>query len=132
MRSAAKYDIKGLPEDKTPEQYLASGEVHNSKKQVGVGIVVENYSKYDLKFPTLNFGNKGRQFITKVADVDAKSSAIFILDNHRNLEYGVYGAVAWQLMQGGSKTEAPRTPRRLIIGFKIPYRLVTSEEFKNF
>ena len=132
MRKAAKYDIEGLPEDyETPEEYLASGEVHNSNKQVGVGIVIENYSKYNLKFPTLNFENKGRQFITEVADVDAKSSAIFILDNHRHLEYGIHGAVAWQLMRGGSVAEDPRTPRRLIVGFEIPYRLVTSVEFKT-
>ena len=127
MRNAAKYDIEGLPEDMTPEQYLASGEVHNRDHQVGVGIVVENYSRYNLKFPTLNIVNKGRN-ITKVADVDAKSSAIFILDNNKNQNYGLYGTVAWQLMQGISVAEPPR---RLIIGFEIPYRLVTSIKFKK-
>ena len=132
MRNAANYDIQGLPEDyETPEEYLASEEVHNSNKQVGVGIVIENYSKYNLKFPTLNFENKGREFITKVADVNAKSSAIFILDNHRWAHYGIHGAIAWQLMQSGSVAEDPRTPRRLIIGFGIPYRLVKYLEFKS-
>ena len=57
-----KYFIEGLSDEgKTFEEakdYLQSEEIYTSKDyQVGVGVLIDNYSKYTLMFPTVDFAS---------------------------------------------------------------------------
>ena len=57
-----KYFIEGLSDEgKTfneAKDYLQSEEIYTSKKyQVGVGVLIDNYSKYILMFPTVDFAS---------------------------------------------------------------------------
>ena len=99
----------------TLEEYLEYLNTQRKRNQVGIGIVIENYSKYDLKFPQPTFHNKGRQII-KARDVDSQTSAFFILDNQETYHRGVHGTVSWQVMNG---PETGPTSKRLIIGFEV-------------
>ena len=102
---------------KTVEEYLEYFNTQRKRNQVGIGIVIENYSKYDLKFPQPTFHNKGRQIHRfRLRDVDSQTSALFILDNHETYHRGVHGAVSWQVMNG---PETGPTSKRLIIGFEV-------------
>ena len=100
---------------KTVEEYLENFNTMRKRNQVGIGIVIENYSKYDLKFPQLKFRNKGEQIIN-ATDVDSQTSAYFILDNQQTYHRGVHGTVSWQVMNG---PETGPTSKRLIIGFEV-------------
>ena len=56
-----KYFIEEEDEGRTFEEaknYLQSEEIYTSKDhQVGVGVLIDNYSKYTLMFPTVDFAS---------------------------------------------------------------------------
>ena len=55
----------------TPEEYFSNPELYKPKTYpMGVGIVIENYSKYNLMFPTVNFNPS--QTTTEVKDVNSR------------------------------------------------------------
>ena len=120
--NAAENPIGGVPEGMTPEEYLASPDIYKSKDyQMGVGIVIENYSKYNLMFPTVNFENAGKAK-TEVKDVNSRSSQLFIFDNdysNNNGNHGVFGTISWQV---SNKQGDKATKTRLVLGFSIPWR----------
>ena len=109
--------------------FLVQGsEIYTSNKsQVGVGVLIENYSKYELMFPTVDFSNAGKK-VTEIGNVDPGKSAMIILDNdysnnHHN--YGIFGTISWQISSNknvkGTKTRKATTTR-LILGFSVPYK----------
>ena len=58
-----KYFIEGLSDEgKTfneAKDYLQSEEIYTSKDyQVGLGVLIDNYSKYILMFPTVDFADQ--------------------------------------------------------------------------
>ena len=56
----------------TPEEYFSNPELYEPKTNpMGVGIVIENYSKYNLMFPTVNFKDPS-QATTEVKDVNSR------------------------------------------------------------
>ena len=56
----------------TPEEYFSNPELYKPKTfPMGVGIVIENYSKYNLMFPTVNFEDPS-QATTEVKDVNSR------------------------------------------------------------
>ena len=58
-----KYFIEDEDEGKTfneAKDYLQSEEIYTSKDyQVGLGVLIDNYSKYILMFPTVDFAQAG-------------------------------------------------------------------------
>ena len=71
ITDAAENPIKGVPAGMTPEEYFSNPELYKPKTNpMGVGIVIENYSKYNLMFPTVNFDPS--QATTEVKDVNSR------------------------------------------------------------
>ena len=60
-KNSNKYFIEDEDEGKTfneAKDYLQSEEIYTSKDyQVGVGVLIDNYSKYTLMFPTVDFAS---------------------------------------------------------------------------
>ena len=60
-KNSNKYFIEDEDEGKTfneAKDYLQSEEIYTSKDyQVGVGVLIDNYSKYILMFPTVDFAS---------------------------------------------------------------------------
>ena len=59
-KNSSKYFIEGLSDEgKTfneAKDYLQSEEIYTSRDyQVGLGVLIDNYSKYILMFPTVDF-----------------------------------------------------------------------------
>ena len=100
----------------TPEEYFSNPELYEPKTNpMGVGIVIENYSKYNLMFPTVNFKDLS-QATTEVKDVNSRSSQLFIFDN---INDNIYGSISWQVSnRRGDKA----TKTRLVVGFSIPWK----------
>ena len=112
----AENPIKGVPARMTPEEYFSNPDLYKPKNYpMGVGIVIENYSKYNLMFPTVNFNDQS-QATTEIKDVNSRSSQLFIFDN---INAGVYGSVSWQI---SNKRGDKATKTRLILGFSIPWK----------
>ena len=90
-------------------------------------MLIENYSKYELMFPTVDFGNAGKK-VTEIGNVDPGKSAMIILDNnysnnHHN--YDIYGTISWQISTNKNvegTTTRKATKDRLVLGFAIPYK----------
>ena len=115
IANAAENPIEGVPAGMTPEEYFSNPELYEPKTSpMGVGIVIENYSKYNLMFPTVNFKDLS-QATTEVKDVNSRSSQLFIFDN---INAGVYGSISWQI---SNKRGDKATKTRLILGFSIPW-----------
>ena len=106
--------MKGM----TPEDYLVSPEIYKWKKtQVGLGVVIENYSQYNLKFPTVNFENSAGREVEKheVQEIGSGKSNMFILDNGGHRDFRLDGSLSWQVMLNS------RHLIRLVLTFYIPY-----------
>ena len=116
IANAAENPIEGVPAGKTPEEYFSNPDLYKPETNpMGVGIVIENYSKYNLMFPTVNFEDSS-QAKTEVKDVNSRSSQLFIFDN---INAGVYGSISWQVSnRRGDKA----TKTRLVLGFSIPWK----------
>ena len=72
ITNAAEYSIGGVPAGMTPEEYFSNPNLYKPKTNpMGVGIVIENYSKYNLMFPTVNFEDSS-QATTEVKDVNSR------------------------------------------------------------
>ena len=70
--NAAENPIEGVPAGMTPEEYFSNPNLYKPKTSpMGVGIVIENYSKYNLMFPTVNFEDSS-QATTEVKDVNSR------------------------------------------------------------
>ena len=68
----AENPIKGVPAGMTPEEYFSNPDLYKPKTNpMGLGIVIENYSKYNLMFPTINFEDPS-QATTEVKDVNSR------------------------------------------------------------
>ena len=104
--------MKGM----TPEDYLVSPDIYKWKKtQVGLGIVIENYSRYNLKFPIVNFENSAGRQVEKVQEIDSGKDAMFILDNGGYRDYRLDGSLSWQVMFNSKHLI------RLVLTYYIPY-----------
>ena len=128
-----KYFIEDEDEGKTfneAKDYLQSEEIYTSKDyQVGVGVLIDNYSKYTLMFPTVDFAsyssNAGKK-VTEIGNVDPGKSALIILDNDYSINHhdrGLFGTISWQISKNynekGTTTRKASTDR-LILGFAVP------------
>ena len=72
IANASGNPIKGVPAGMTPEEFFSNPELYEPKTNpMGVGIVIENYSKYNLMFPTVNFKDPS-QATTEVKDVNSR------------------------------------------------------------
>ena len=72
IANAAENPIKGVPARMTPEEYFSNPDLYKPKNYpMGVGIVIENYSKYNLMFPTINFEDPSLA-TTEVKDVNSR------------------------------------------------------------
>ena len=72
IANAAENPIKGVPAGITPEEYFSNPDLYKPKNYpMGVGIVIENYSKYNLMFPTVNFNDQS-QATTEIKDVNSR------------------------------------------------------------
>ena len=72
IANAAENPIEGVPAGMTPEEYFSNPNLYKPKiYPMGVGIVIENYSKYNLMFPTVNFEDSS-QATTEVKDVNSR------------------------------------------------------------
>ena len=72
IANAAENPIEGVPAGMTPEEYFSNPNLYKPKTYpMGVGIVIENYSKYNLMFPTVNFEDSS-QATTEVKDVNSR------------------------------------------------------------
>ena len=72
ITNAAENPIKGVPAGMTPEEYFSNPDLYKPKTNpMGLGIVIENYSKYNLMFPTINFEDPS-QATTEVKDVNSR------------------------------------------------------------
>ena len=72
IANAAENPIKGVPAGITPEEYFSNPDLYKPKTNpMGLGIVIENYSKYNLMFPTINFEDPS-QATTEVKDINSR------------------------------------------------------------
>ena len=72
IANATENPIEGVPAGMTPEEYFSNPNLYKPKTYpMGVGIVIENYSKYNLMFPTVNFEDSS-QATTEVKDVNSR------------------------------------------------------------
>ena len=126
----------------TPENYIKS--LKNSYNHILLGVSIENYSQYKLKFLSHDtsmyesclyriepvwskftsiylffIGGRTRE-IEPVTDVLPYSQRLFIQDNAEYWSKFVYGSMSWQIIMDSNENKEKGT--RLIVTYKLPYQ----------
>ena len=88
-------------------------------EQVVLGIMLENYSKWNLKNPTFHHGDcwyGSTQDIRPIRQVDSGSGYMVVLDNSAS-KGNICGSVSWQLNDGYKDLHV-----RLVLTFYVPWK----------
>ena len=106
-----KISENGLPLPKylcpniSPQNYLKSPEIYEDEnKQILLGILIENYSRYPLTHPRFEPGNSGAELVTEKLKVSPHSTEFFIIRNSNN----IYGSLSWEFGIPGVKSKGTR------------------------
>ena len=87
--------------------------------QVVFGLLIENYSRYQLLHPTNQTEYEGyNTFIEPVEPILEGSSGLFVADNGKHKNYQARGSMSWQIFWRNGKP----LEKRLIVTYNIPYQ----------
>ena len=86
-------------------------------EQIVLGIMLENYSKFNLKNPTFyhNWCGSTRD-INPIRELDSGSGEMFVVDNSAS-KGDICGSVSWQLYDGYKELNI-----RLVLTFDVPWK----------
>ena len=108
-------DYCDLDEENCLEDFISRKRV-DEWKQIVLGIIVENYSKYDLKHPTFyNHCGQVRK-IRQVHQLPAGEKDMYAFDNWAD-KTDICGSISWQLYDGYEALNV-----RLVLTFKMPWK----------
>ena len=88
-------------------------------EQVVLGIMLENYSKFNLKNPTFHRDDYWCGYtrrINPIRQVDSGSGKLFVVDNDAS-KGAICGSVSWQLNDGYKDLNV-----RLVLTFDVPWK----------
>ena len=88
-------------------------------EQVVLGVMLENYSKFNLNNPTFHHGDcwyGSTREINHIRQVDSGSGYLFVVDNSA-LKGNICGSVSWQLNDGYKDLNV-----RLVLTFYVPWK----------
>jgi hypothetical protein len=107
-----------------PEDLVSSKSVYKSTaNQVVIGALIENYSIFNLKYPTSDKANSATTYLNHVTDLASKSSKFFMADNGQSHGYGACGSMSWQIMMpnGEPFPLSAGSGRRLVVTYYVPF-----------
>lgn len=109
----------------TPQEYMSSSYVNKSNyHQVGLGIVIENYSRFKLKLLSSDSQDcVSTRAIQNVSDIPKDRLEMFIFDNDGKTSRSICGSASWQILQpNGAPLKIHDEGRRLVLTYVVPYK----------
>ena len=114
------FSSKCLQDTKPVEPEKCLQNIRNeSYHQVLLGVLIENYSRYQFLHPTNHTEYEGYNTVIEPAKpIIEGSSGLFVVDNGANNGYDARGSMSWQLK---FQNNVP-VNQRLVVTYNVPYR----------